>query len=299
MEENGNSGDNSNTSDTSHDLNGYTPMSDADHFDYTPVSDADHYNPDDYYFESDTELVVTAPRLESEHTNYYGSTDYTGPRSWRGSWPENNFMDWTKTRSRSLFAQISISMAPYLYALSSIGQIPAPYNTFRMQKGGWEKILLGPKNTPSNIKIEKEGCKVVGVSQIISTILGRAITPDVVALEADKNGFLTQEAIVALMIANGINVKVDHWEKQLNAETLNNIRDGEGITFILGRAELGGGYGEHWVVITGYSVDTNGIINYTVNGTSENDEGRIYTSGDSSTVKEGKINRIETYTIRR
>jgi hypothetical protein len=66
----------------------------------------------------------------------------------------------------------------------------------------------------------------------------------------------------------------------------------------VGHAGLGGGLGEHWVVVEGYSVDANGIINYTVNGTSINDAGKTYTSGlnnDSTTT--GTINRIETYTI--
>jgi hypothetical protein len=96
-----------------------------------------------------------------------------------------------------------------------------------------------------------------------------------------------------------VEVTTDYWELKLNAQTLNNIRNGRGTTFILGRADVGGGVGEHWVVIEDYSVDRDGTITYTVRGTSNRDDKRTYTSGpnnDSEFI--GQINRIETYTIR-
>jgi len=99
------------------------------------------------------------------------------------------------------------------------------------------------------------------------------------------------EAIGNLITKNGVAVKVDYWEKKLNADTLNNIKNNtEGTTYILGRANVGGGIGEHWVVIEAHTVGKDGTITYTVNGTSDFDTGRTYTSGPSADDRSGTIN---------
>ena len=176
---------------------------------------------------------------------------------------------------------------------TSIGQIPGTYG-YVQQDDMWASIPLGLDT------IGKQGCKVTGASQIISSIVGFSFSPDEIVNLAAENGNLSQNAIKNKIIANNVNVDVGNWEKeQLNEQKLNEIKNGEVTTYILGRADVGGDIGQHWVVITDYSVDKKGIITYSVSGTSKNDTMRIFTSGSNEDSKWiGTINRIETYTVK-
>jgi len=177
---------------------------------------------------------------------------------------------------------------------SSIGTIHTPYRGYKKQDEDWADDVLGSST------IGEIGCKVTGASQILSTITGNKITPSEVAEKAYENGNLSQAAIADKIEANGLTVTTDYYEKQLNIKTLDKIRESEEITYILGRADVGGGIGEHWVVIENYSVSPNGTITYKVNGTSINDKGRVFTSGPNNNDKKiGTINRIETYTVKK
>jgi RHS repeat-associated protein len=177
-------------------------------------------------------------------------------------------------------------------AQSGFGTIDSPYDSYRKQDERWVDKPLG------STTIGEEGCKVTGASQIVSTITGKDVTPVQMARYADEKGNLTQDSIVRAITDNGGTVIPDHWEKQLNAQTLSNIKNGEGTTYVFGKAYLGV-YGEHWVVITDYSVDKDGTITYTYNETSIYDTGRTFTSGSNNNDSNiGTVVRIETYTVR-
>jgi hypothetical protein len=74
-------------------------------------------------------------------------------------------------------------------------------------------------------------------------------------------------------------------------------------TYILGKSNLGGNLGPHWVVIEDFSVSSTAdkkIITYSTNGTSIFDYSpsrRNFTSDNSSNERSGTIIKIETYMI--
>jgi RHS repeat-associated protein len=184
--------------------------------------------------------------------------------------------------------------------VNNIGKISGVYAEYRMQDNQWTTDPLGSST------IGKLGCKVTSAAQLVSTIIGEEMTPSMIASKlADANGNLSQAAIAGVLAQNDITVVPDYWEKQLNIDTLNNIKNNnEGVTYILGRADIGGGVGEHWVTIEDFSIDANGMIIYEVNGSSRNDDGnstrgpRQFTSGsNNNSARIGTINRIETYTV--
>jgi RHS repeat-associated protein len=176
---------------------------------------------------------------------------------------------------------------------NNIGQIDEAYRGYRMQNSDWASTEIG------NTTIGAEGCKVTGASQIISTITGTAVTPDLLSELTDSNGNLSQNAITKEITDRGITVISDFWQNQLNINTLNTIKnDSSGTTYILVKANVGGGIGQHWVIIENFSAGPDGTITYTVNGTSNGDTGRTYTSGsNNNSSSQGTIIRIETYTI--
>jgi RHS repeat-associated protein len=182
---------------------------------------------------------------------------------------------------------------------SNIGQIPDEYGGVRMQDDNLAKTELGDST------IGKSGCKVVGASQILGSIVGKEISPADIAEKYTTNGDLSRDAIVKAAADAGVAVTADYWENQLTADKLNEIKNNSGgTTYILGKADVGGGIGSHWVPVTDFSVGQNGTITYTVNGTSVNDDAnsagvaRTFSSGSNhDSQREGTIVRIETYFV--
>lgn len=171
-----------------------------------------------------------------------------------------------------------------------------------MQNTPWNTSYLGT----SSDTVEKYGCKATAAAKMVSSMTGSNVTPDIMATYADSSGNLSQAAIAqAISDYSDKPVTTDYWQKQLNADRLSTIkRNISGKTFVLARAIIGGGLGEHWVVLQDFSINPDGTINYSINGTSNNDYGttdnggvdRSFTSGsnDNSTRK-ATVDKIETY----
>jgi hypothetical protein len=185
--------------------------------------------------------------------------------------------------------------------MNQIGQLSSGTASWLMQHTPWNSAPLGTSDT-----VGAHGCKATGAAKIASSMTGMNITPDIMASYADSSGNLSQEAISkAISDYSDKPVITDYWEKGLNADRLSKIRNNpSGKVFILARVTLGGGLGEHWVVLQDYMLNSDGIIHYLVNGTSVNDYGtvdnggaaRIFTSGSNdNSARKGTVNKIETY----
>ena len=121
--------------------------------------------------------------------------------------------------------------------------------------------------------------------------------------DSGKDGLISKEEIgdgIRKNLANNKSVTVDYWEKTLSKETLNSITRKSGKTYMLGRAENVAG-GDHWIVLEGYSTNSNGQVEFTYNPTSKNDTGRKFILGDPTPQQKAnnyyKINKIETFTV--
>jgi hypothetical protein len=186
--------------------------------------------------------------------------------------------------------------------VNNIGRIGNDYRGFLMQNEDWaDKSLIKDARDGTEPTIGGVGCKLVAAAQMISTILGRRITPDTLVDEGvtDAKGNTSQTAIQKYLTDNGKTVDIDDWEKQLNAAKLNEIKNGASKTYILGRMKLAGDKDRpHWVMIEDFSVGADGVITYTVVGSSDNDATRTFNSAPGTTTAHGQIFRIETYTPR-
>lgn len=190
--------------------------------------------------------------------------------------------------------------------LYDFGKIAVPYRDWKQQDDEWKNEKL---SNAAGDTMEKHGCKVVSAARLVCTISkNNKFTPNRFTSKKDKivdsNGDLSQSAIMsAIKKANSnIVVKSDYFEKQLNESTLKNLKkDSKYIHYILGRAYIGGGLGQHWVNIEDYTVLGNGVIEYKIVPSSKNDTGRVFRSNSSfaTDTKKAYINKIEVYSIER
>ena len=190
--------------------------------------------------------------------------------------------------------------------LYDFGKIEASYRNWKQQDDEWKNEKL---SNAAGDTMEKHGCKVVSAAKLVCTISqNNKFTPNRFTNKKDKivdgNGDLSQSAIMSsIKKANpDIVVKFDYFEKQLNESTLKRLKkDSEYIHYILGRANIGGGLGQHWVVIEDYKVLPNGTIEYKIVPSSKNDTGRVFTSDPKFATDQKKacINKIEVYSIKR
>ncbi len=150
------------------------------------------------------------------------------------------------------------------------------------------------------------GCKMEGTAKLLSQISGSKVDILDVNNNYDKNkdGLMTQEEITAAIknkLKDGQTVTPDYYELKLCKETLDTISNQEGTTYVLGRAEDVHG-GQHWIVLEGYSINSNGQVEFDYNGTSSNDKGRKYILGNPTGEQKNdnyfRISKIETYTIK-
>ena len=156
-----------------------------------------------------------------------------------------------------------------------------------------------------NMLFSKKGCKMMGFAKILSQITGFFFSIQDINKNYDsgKDGLISKEEIgdgIRKNLANNKSVTVDYWEKTLSKETLNSITRKSGKTYMLGRAENVAG-GDHWIVLEGYSTNSNGQVEFTYNPTSKNDTGRKFILGDPTPQQKAnnyyKINKIETFTV--
>ena len=182
----------------------------------------------------------------------------------------------------------------------------------------WKDLPLAPGT------MEKYGCKITAAAKIVCTITGNGsfdparflgMDSNIQGTEGpgltfekyvDDNGNLSQEGIMnAMGRANpSVEVKPDYFEKTLGHAILKELKEDEDyIHYILGRAQIGGGLGQHWVVIEDYSVTEKGVIRYECIGSSNNDAGREFTSDTNAASGTNKklawVDKIEVYSVRR
>ena len=155
-------------------------------------------------------------------------------------------------------------------------------------------------------EFSKVGCKMEGAAKILSEITDSKIDiTDVNSMyDSNKDGLMTQEEISNAVKANlndGQTFTYDYFEKTLTKSTLDSISQQDGVTYVLGRAENVHG-GQHWIVLEGYSINSNGQVQFDYNGTSKNDVGRNYILGTPTDEQKNQnfysISKIETYTIK-
>ena len=198
------------------------------------------------------------------------------------------------------------------------GKIAGDYRNWTQQNSQWKDLPLAPGT------MEKYGCKITAAAKIVCTITGNGsfdparflgMDSNIQGTEGpgltfekyvDDNGNLSQEGIMnAMGRANpSVEVKPDYFEKTLGHAILKELKEDEDyIHYILGRAQIGGGLGQHWVVIEDYSVTEKGVIRYECIGSSNNDAGREFTSDTNAASGTNKklawVDKIEVYSVRR
>ena len=154
----------------------------------------------------------------------------------------------------------------------------------------------------------KEGCLMTSVAKALSQLTNTKITPLDInnKFDSDKNGLLSLDEI-----SNGLNNYLDELYGDIYdvlARDINNVQledlkaiatdENSTMTYVLGNAP--DCHGGHWVVLEGYNTNSNGVINFIFDGSSDHDLGRTYILG-----KEGQnisknvygITRIETFSI--
>ena len=190
--------------------------------------------------------------------------------------------------------------------LYDFGKVNEMYRNWNQQDAAWKALLL---SNDENDTMSLHGCKIVAAAKLVCSVSNNSeFSPkrfvDKNDRIIDKNGNLSQtEIMTAIKKANpNIVVKADYFEKQLNESTLKRLKkDSEYEHYILGRANVGGGLGQHWVVIEDYKVLPNGTIEYKIVPSSKNDSGRVFTSDPkfATDKKKACINKIEVYSIKR
>ena len=198
------------------------------------------------------------------------------------------------------------------------GKIAGDYRNWTQQNSQWKDLPLAPGT------MEKYGCKITAAAKIVCTITGNGsfdparflgMDSNIQGTEGpglafekyvDDNGNLSQQGIMnAMGRANqSVEVKHDYFEKTLGHAILKELKEDEDyIHYILGRAQIGGGLGQHWVVIEDYSVTEQGVIRYECVGSSDNDAGREFTSDPNAASGTNKklacVDKIEVYSVRR
>ena len=154
----------------------------------------------------------------------------------------------------------------------------------------------------------KEGCKMTAVAKVASQASGTDVgLYDInTKWDANKDGLLTKEEI-CLGLNNLLDEQLgdvyDVKTKSVDNPTLKNLNDiandTTGITYVLGKAADVHG-GEHWVVLEGYSTNSEGTITFNYDGTSDNDGAlnRSYVIGQSNVDKNiHNIVQIQTFTV--
>lgn len=151
------------------------------------------------------------------------------------------------------------------------------------------------------------GCKMCGAAKIASEVAGRKIEmkDDINdKYDANADGYMSLAEVTSAISANvpeGKTVKSDWFEKTLTKEKLDEIAGWEGTTYILGKAENVHNGDSHWVVLSGYSVNDLGQLQFDYSPTSINDirNNRSFILGDplEGQTNTYKIVKIETFNI--
>ena len=159
-----------------------------------------------------------------------------------------------------------------------------------------------------NYSFSKSGCLMTCTAKVISEKSGKQIYLRDINKHVDKNsdGLLSFEEIEAGMeyyLGKEYNIESHWYQDSLNAERFIEASN-RGDTYVLARAcgdfDGNGTEEHHWVVLEGFTTDSNGRLVFTYDGSSNNDVGRSYVFGNADNSKnEFKIDKIETFTITR
>lgn len=147
-----------------------------------------------------------------------------------------------------------------------------------------EDLKVKIKNIKDNLlyhKVYNSGCKIISTAKVFSAMYDDdSITPNDVMQYVDKNGLLDDESLKSKY--------TDYKVTTVQEKDIANYVFPENC-YIIGHARIGGGYGEHFVVIkniTSTVKNGNVFIEYEKSNSSNNDRDRNYTSeepGNDST----------------
>lgn len=159
-----------------------------------------------------------------------------------------------------------------------------------------------------NYSFSKSGCLMTCTAKVISEKSGKQIYLRDINKHVDKNsdGLLSFEEIEAgieYYLGKEYNIESNWYQDSLNAERFIEASN-RGDTYVLARAcgdfDGNGTEEHHWVVLEGFTTDSNGRLVFTYDGSSNNDVGRSYVFGNADNSKnEFKIDKIATFTITR
>ncbi len=179
------------------------------------------------------------------------------------------------------------------------------YVNNKAKYGVFTDFLDGSMNGKKEL-FSKKGCKMAAGAKIASEITGSEIGLYEVntVWDTDKNGLLTKDEIckgLDNLLDDKFGDIYDVKASSIDNPTLKNLQsiadDTSGMTFVLGKAADVYG-GEHWVVLEGYTANSDGTITFSYAGTSDNDaiNNRSYVIGQSG-KNIHKIVQIQTFTV--
>ena len=156
-------------------------------------------------------------------------------------------------------------------------------------------------------KFSTSGCLMTDCAKVVSEKSGRDYTLKEINDLFDKNsdGLLAYEEIkqgFINVLGDNYNIEADYWEKELGTDKFIDAAQ-KGDTYVLARAygdfDGDGTTEHHWVLLEGYTTDSEGRMIFSYDGTSDNDaaKNRVYIYGNPHSKNEFKIDKIETFRI--
>ena len=181
------------------------------------------------------------------------------------------------------------------------------YVNHKEKYGNFTGLLDASMNGENN-RFSTDGCKMAAAAKVASEVTGIDVDLSEInyVWDSDKNGFLTKEEIcygLNNLLDKELGDVYDVKTKAIDDPTLKNLQDivddSSGTTYVLGKAADVHG-GQHWVVLEGYTANSDGTITFTYDGSSDNDaaKSRTYVIGKSNTAKNiHNIVQIQTFKV--
>ena len=153
----------------------------------------------------------------------------------------------------------------------------------------------------------KEGCLMTCTAKLISEKSGKIVYLRDINNKVDKdsNGELSFDEIydgLKLYLGNEYDIEGHWYEGSISKEKFETAASKED-TYVLARAygdfDDDGKNENHWIVLEGYTTDSEGRMIFSYDGSSDNDalKNRVYVFGDPKANNEFKIDKIETFTF--
>ena len=156
-------------------------------------------------------------------------------------------------------------------------------------------------------KFSTSGCLMTDCAKVVSEKSGQDYTLKEIndLFDSNSDGLLAYEEIkqgFINVLGEQYNIEADYWEKELGTDKFIDAAQ-KGDTYVLARAygdfDGDGTTEHHWVLLEGYTTDSEGRMIFSYDGTSDNDaaKNRVYIYGDPHSKNEFKIDKIETFRI--